>query len=521
MVKRPVSVTARVMGWGLVLALTLIVIAPVIVVAWQAGVSTDIRPEDIAAIRFTVTQAILSALVSVIVALPIARALARRQFWGRNAIITLLGAPFILPVIVAVIALLTIFGQGGILARYLAEIGFNLPSIYGLSGVVLAHVFLNVPLVTRYLLQGWNDIPAEHFRLAASLGFSARDTFRLLELPMLRATLPAAALAVFLICTTSFAVALTMGGGPRATTIELAIFQAFRFDFDLARASQLALFQLLLTGVTALVAFRVLRLASFGGGSGRPLSRPDIPKSGGLVVLDATVVAVAVVFFMAPLLSIVVRGAPHLPDLPSSIWLASLNSLLVALAAALMAVLGALGVVLAAAYGATVAGTTLRILAYLPLALSPLVLGTGLFLAINPYIDPRDVALPVAATVNAAVTLPFAVGILHPVLLRTESQYANLADSVGLTGWSRFRDLYFPASRPALGFSAGLAAALSIGDLSVIALFTGADVTTLPMQVYRLMGAYRMEDAVAASLWLLLLSLFVFWVFDWWGRRDA
>ena len=48
---------------------------------------------------------------------------------------------------------------------------------------------------------------------------------------------------VFLLCMTSFAVALTLGGGPRATTLELAIYQAVRFDFDLGRAAWLALIQ--------------------------------------------------------------------------------------------------------------------------------------------------------------------------------------------------------------------------------------------------------------------------------------
>jgi thiamine transport system permease protein len=43
---------------------------------------------------------------------------------------------------------------------------------------------------------------------------------------MLRAVLPGAVLLVFLLCMTSFAVALTLGGGPRATTVELAIYQA-------------------------------------------------------------------------------------------------------------------------------------------------------------------------------------------------------------------------------------------------------------------------------------------------------
>ncbi len=69
---------------------------------------------------------------------------------------------------------------------------------------------------------------------------------------MLRRCAPGAMVAVFLICLTSFAVALTLGGGPRATTVELAIFQAIRFEFDLGRAALLAALQFALCGAAVL-----------------------------------------------------------------------------------------------------------------------------------------------------------------------------------------------------------------------------------------------------------------------------
>ncbi len=173
-------------------------------------------PSDWAAIRFTLAQATLSALFSVALAIPLARALARRRFPGRGVLITLLGAPFILPVIVAVLGLLAVFGRNGLLSTALGWAGLDPIHIYGLHGVVLAHVFFNMPLATRLILQGWAAIPAERFRLAASLNFAPRDTARLLERPMLRQVLPGAFVVIFLICTTSFAVALTLGGGPRS-----------------------------------------------------------------------------------------------------------------------------------------------------------------------------------------------------------------------------------------------------------------------------------------------------------------
>ena len=108
-------------------------------------------------------------------------------FAGRGALITLLGAPFLLPVVVAVLGLLAVFGRGGLVNAALAALGLPRLSIYGLHGVVLAHVFFNLPLATRMLLHGWQAIPAERFRLARSLGFGPREVFRHLEAPMLRA----------------------------------------------------------------------------------------------------------------------------------------------------------------------------------------------------------------------------------------------------------------------------------------------------------------------------------------------
>ena len=145
-----------------------------------------------------------------------------------------MGAPFILPVIVAVLGLLAVFGRAGVLNDGLAALGLPRVSIYGPRGVVLAHVFFNLPLAHPAAAARLAGDPGRAVPPGRVAGLHPRATsLRHLEAPMLRATLPGAWLAIFLICLTSFAVALTLGGGPRATTIELAIYQAFRFDFDL------------------------------------------------------------------------------------------------------------------------------------------------------------------------------------------------------------------------------------------------------------------------------------------------
>jgi thiamine transport system permease protein len=470
---------------------------------------------EISALRFTLLQATLSALASVLLAIPVARALARRQFAGRTLLISLLGAPFILPVIVAVFGLLAVFGRAGWANQALALAGLPSFSIYGLQGVVLAHVFLNMPLAVRMILHGWQSIPSERFRLAASLGFDPADIARHIERPMLRAVVPGAALVIFVICLTSFAVALTLGGGPRATTLELAIYQALRFEFNLPAAARLALVQFGICALAYLLSTRIALPESFGAGLDR-LGGPPSP-AGWRRNIDATAILLAAVFIALPLGSVIHSGLPGLIDLPASVWEAAARSLAIALGSALLCMAAALLLALAAARGAgwpTLAAT-------LPLAASSLVLGTGLFLIIQPFFRPSSLALPITLLVNATLALPFAFRILAPEARSLYRDYGRLTSALGMPAIARLRWIILPRLSRPLGFAAGLVAALSMGDLGVIALFAGEQQVTLPLLVYGLMGAYRMETAASAALLLVSLSFALFLTFDMIGKRHA
>lgn len=520
MADRAQSVTPAIwIGVGVAAAIPGFILLTGGAVLWQAEPGRGLGAADWAAIRFTIWQAVLSALFSVLLAVPVARALARRRFRGRALLVTLLGAPFLLPTIVAIFGLVAIFGRSGLLNAALDLVGLPDVSIYGPHGVIIAHVFYNLPLATRLILQGWQDIPAERFRLAASLDMDADAVNRHLERPMLRRVLPGAALIIFVICTTSFAVALTLGGGPRATTIELAIYQALRFEFDLSRAALLSLIQLALTGAAAVVALRYIETASFGAGQDRPARRWD-GATRALRTQDAIVVTLAALFLILPLAAAILRGAPAIVTLPDVVWASALRSISVALASTAIVMSLALALAITATrLGAT--GRWIEIAGLTAVAASPLVLGTGLFILINPFFDPTRLALPVTALTNAIAALPFALRAILPALQTVEADYGRLADSLGLTGWSRLRLLILPRLARPLGFSAGLAAALSMGDLGVIALFADAEAATLPLQVFRLMGSYRTDDAAGAALLLLALSLALFWIFDRGGRVNA
>lgn len=496
--------------------LAAVILGTLAVVAHAAGGLSALGVWDWAAVRFTLWQAALSATLSALLAVPVARALARREFPGRGALVILLGAPFILPVIVAIMGLVAVFGRTGLANDALRALGLPEFTIYGWQGVILAHVFFNLPLSVRLILQGWQAIPGERIRLAQSLGFTPRDMGRHLERPMLREVLPGVWLAVFLVCLTSFAVALALGGGPRATTVELAIYQAFRFDFDMGRAATLGLVQVGISLAAMMAALWIAVPAGFGAGLDGAARLPG--PAGWRRGADVAVITLAAAFLILPMASVVLEGAPRLTALPGTVWQAAGRSVVMAVISAFVTLTLALTLAQSLARGG---GRWIETAGMLPIVASPLVLGTGLFLVLRPYVAPGQIALPLTVVINAIMALPFALRALVPAARTVQADYGRLAASLDLHGWGRLRYLTLPRLARPLGFAGGLAAALAMGDLGVIALFASGDRGTLPLAVYQLMFTYRLADAAAAAVLLMAISFALFWAFDRGGRLGA
>ena len=68
--------------------------------------------------EFSLEQALLSTLLSLALALPVARALHRRRFPGRALLLQLFGLSQVLPVIIALFGLVAVHGYGGWIQSY-------------------------------------------------------------------------------------------------------------------------------------------------------------------------------------------------------------------------------------------------------------------------------------------------------------------------------------------------------------------------------------------------------------------
>lgn len=447
-------------------------------------------------LRFTLLQASLSTAISLLIGIPVARALARQRFFGRRLILRLLALPQALPSIVVIIGIIEIYGTKGWLGG-----AFD---IYGLQGILLAHVLFNFPFAARLALAELERIPAESWKLAAQLGFGPRDVWRLIEWPQLRGSLPGTALLIFLLCASSFAIVLTLGGGPKATTLEVAIYQALRSDFDPARASALALVQLTVCAGLAAIGQRwggltlhapSLRLRGLRHDGGGPVAR----------IADGLLIAAGLLILMPPLAALAVSGAMNFQP-SGSLARAGLTSIGLGLAAAVAALL----IVWPLAARAARAARWRRLSSVVVLAgwiIPPAVLATGWFIVLSRHADVTGLAPVLVIAMNGLMALPFAFQILAPAVAQAAAQHDRLCAGLGVTGWNRMRHVDLPALRRPLGLALIMGFVVSLGDLTAISLFGTQDLVTLPSFIYRQMGTYRIDQAVGSALLLGLLVL--------------
>ena len=469
---------------------------------------------------FTLWQAILSTALCLLAAVPMTRALARTDFPARTLLIRLCALPMVMPSIVGIFGIVAVYGGSGYLGAAASWLGLDWrPHIYGLGGILLAHVFFNLPFAVRLLLPAYAAVPSESWRLCAQLGMRDRDIFQLIELPLLRQQLPGIAAIVFMLCFTTFAVALTLGGGPKATTLEVAIYQALRFDFDLRLGSVLAILQAACCAVGALLVWQTGKQMEFG--TALRLTGQRFDGQAGLVRAgDIAFIASGSLFLVLPIIALIHKGVGGLPaaaPLPSLLRAGAIS-----LALGLASGLGATGAAycLAQARQHAVRVGWRRLAALIGLAgrlglfVSPMVIGTGLFLAAAGRIDLYELAAFGVILVSAILALPFVLGILEPACALAADRHDRLCAALGIAGWHRFTTIDWPALRKPIATALALGSVIAMGDLSGIALFGNQRLTNLTLLLYQQLAAYRLAGAATTALLLLCLALALYWIIE-------
>lgn len=491
-------------------------------------------------LAFTLYQATLSTVLTLVLGLPAAYLFARFDFAGRKFLRVLITIPFILPTVVVAAAFNTLLGPRGWMNLGLMSL-FNLSAppinmLNSLSAILLAHIFYNTSIVIRMVGSNLSRLRQNLPLAAQNLGASPWRAFKEVTLPLLMPSILSATLMVFLFDFTSFGVVLMLGG-PQFSTLEVEIYNQAMNRFNLPVAGLLSIVQLAFTLLVSVLINRSKQprygkaaLASESSGLREAETRWE-------KIFVIVMVVVLLLLMVTPTLSLLTRSfftfdaargergelktgftlryyRELFENREQSLFyvppiLAIRNSMIYAGITMLLAtVLGLISV-----YAIQKSGKLSRFLEpliMLPLGASAVTLGLGFLIVFGGTVLTQgrfQALIPVAHTL---VALPMVIRTLLPVLRGIPENLRLAAKSMGASPLRVFREVDLPVLFRAIAVSLLFAFTISLGEFGASSFLSNTAMPTIPVAIYRYLsqpGALNYGQALAMSSLLMVVCV--------------
>jgi thiamine transport system permease protein len=512
---------------------------------------------------FTLWQAALSTLLTLLFALPAAYVFARYRFRGKSLLRSLTTIPFVLPTIVVANAFSALLGSRGTVNTGLMSL-FQLDEAplrlqHTVIMILLAHMFYNYTIVLRLVGGFWSNLNPQLAEAGLMLGASPWRAFRQITLPLLTPAVAAAGLLIFIFSFTSFGVILILGG-PRYATLEVEIYRQAVNLFNLPLAAALALIQIIILFGAMLIYTRLQARTS------RPLSLQSrqavqrVPRSWPERLVVWGNVGLMLILLGAPLAALALRSLIVTDQFSVAYYQALFadthrnqsiffvppsegitNSIIFALSTVVLATMLGLLVTIAmttrgararpgaigpwrqlkASPGRSGGGNRPARLGLrdrlqglvdsifmLPLATSAVTLGFGYIITLNtPPLNLRTSPILIVIA-HTLVALPFVVRSVLPAIRTIQPVLREAAASLGASPLRVWREVDLPIASRALLVGAVFAFTISMGEFGATLFIARPDRPTMPIAIYRFLdqpGSLNYGQALAMSTLLMLV----------------
>jgi sulfate transport system permease protein len=254
--------------WGLRLTalvyLLFLLVLPVGLVFWRtfehgaAPVWHQLtEPDALHAFRVTLEVALLTVFCNTVFGVLVAILVVRHEFPGKRLLDAFVDLPLAVSPVVVGLALILVYGRFSTVGGWLADRGIEV--IFSLPGMVLATIFVSMPLVVREVAPVLEEIGVEQEQAAWTLGAGPVQTFRRVTLPAIRWALGYGVVLTLARALGEFGAVAVVSGRlvGKTQTLTLYVEQQFQ-NFNVAGAYA-ASFVLAFIAVAILVAMNVLR----------------------------------------------------------------------------------------------------------------------------------------------------------------------------------------------------------------------------------------------------------------------
>ncbi len=469
--------------------------------------------ENLGIIEFTFVQALISAILVVLLGVPLSRITARRRLPKTFDVFlkVLSKIPFVIPGISMALGFMLFFGRKGLLNILLKPFGMSISILYSFPAVLLGHVFYNIPVVVYTVGTLWEKIGGEILESAKIDGASDTKILLRVEIPLLIPSILSSFLMAFTYCFTSFAVVLILGG-VRYSTIEVAIYTYLRILLDFRSALALTILQMIFLAGIAVLRYTIGRNPEVFHGE----TLKEKMRTSDWIYLTALSFAIFAPLFLSLMGGFVERGGwkfslDGLRYLFQRTWESVLGTNIVdvfkdTFSIALMASTISTFVALLSSRISVFHYPLFSVIAYIPATISTVTLAMG-YVLLEGIFKLSEVLM--ISLLHATISLPMTHMILESAWRRIDP---SLEDSARVDGAGTFRvfsHVQLPLMWRGLLRAFTLAMAISMGDLAGVVTLS-RHTFTLSSAIYRLFSSRHVTEALALNSIMMLVVLAIF-----------
>ena len=477
---------------------------------------------------FSFYQAFLSAIISCILAIPFALALNRHKDHKLvRYIISLCGFSFVIPSILIVFSVIKIFGYNGILNTYFNFYDlFSIKSIYGLKAILIAHVLLNTPFATRLFVQNLNTIPRNYYEISESINLNFLGNIFTLEIPIIKQSLFAVFSIIFSLCFLSFAIVMALGGSPKNSTLEVAIFQYALFDLNFNKAIILSFIQIFICITFVLIGFYNFKGSNFFEVGAIKFKHPHKNKKL-IKYIDYFLILFFIIVLFSPIFVIYNEFLKSIflkVNLTSTFIHAFKNSLLISLLTGLIiSIFGLLiSYLIVINYNNFIFQKLLLLTSSMILIISPIIFSLGYFIFFQPIINYPYIKFFLVILINVIFLLPFAILIFFNNLKNLYLTFNDFRKTYRIDLISYVKIL-FPLLKKNFLYVFSFSTIITFGDFTIISFFRSENFETLPSYLFKLISTYQFNEASFVAGTILFFSMIIYFIidnFNYQGRPD-
>ena len=229
-----------------------ILVSMVAYTKWDTFLSALFSREILFAIRLSVTTATVAAVISMVIAVPVAYAISRTDFPGKDIVDSLLDLPIVISPVALGAALLVFFNSpiGAAIDDNVIKFVFAVP------GIVIAQVTVISALAIRLLKSTFDSIDPRYEQVGRTLGCSKPGAFMKVTLPLAKDGLIAAVILTWARAVGEFGATVTLAGATamKTETLPTAIFLSLA-SANVEKAIAV-IFVLIIIAVIALIVVR-------------------------------------------------------------------------------------------------------------------------------------------------------------------------------------------------------------------------------------------------------------------------